>query len=1050
MSTGHRDLRLELLGPVRIWRQESEVAAGPPRQVAVLSALALRVNTPVSLYDLIQAVWGEDAPTSAGANLHVYVAKLRRILEPERRQRTPAQTLVSVGQGYELRLDPDQVDTAVFDGLCTQARRERRLDDLAAAALSLETALKLWRGQALDGVPGPFAEIERMRLGELRLAALQERAEILLELGRHTHLVADLSALVREYPLRERLHQLLMLALYRCGRQAEALLAYDNARRVLVEELGVEPGGELRRLHERILAADPTLDLPAPPVGITAAAPAVPQAAALAPSSPASGGGAAVPVPAQLPHDTAGFSGRTEQLAALDEIFLTGGGEAESGRQGLIAAIDGIPGVGKTALAVHWAHRARGSFPDGQLYVDLRGHHVTQAPLEPSVVLGRFLRALGTPPDRIPADVDEQAALYRSTVSGRRLLIVLDNAADLGQVEPLLPGGDSCAVLVTSRQRMNGLVARYGARRLKLDVLTPEEGTQLLERLVSAQRVRSEPGAAEQLCRLSGHLPLALRIVGANLAGHPFETLREAARRLEQGDRLQAIGSAEGDDYAVRTAFDLSYRELGEPARRLFRLLGVVPGPDFDAPAAAVLAGLSRERAAAMLDELAVKHLVEQHAPLRYRMHDLLRLYAANRAAAEEPPQEQAAAVRRLITWHMDTVGEIVRTHHVQRLSLPRAASSAGEFPPLTFTSKKEALAWFEVERPNLLADVRHAAEHGPYELAWQLADTLRGLFRLRPQPTEWLLAAEAALEAARRAGDLHAQAAMRLSLADAHQSLGRDDLSLHDDYAALELSRRAGWREGEAAALGGIGRAHWVLGHLKEAMRHLTESVAKHRECGSLEGEAAGLGSLGRAYHDLGDWAEARARYRESLEISQRVGSRFGEALGHFYLGAVEREAGRAEPAFEHLTHGLRLSRQFGFRQGIALSVSFLCALHAESGRPEEAREHLKQAEAALQETGDRRVEVECLSAMAAALVSLGEPCAAQAYLDQALRISRTTGYVRGEVQARYGMAVVYLRAGDREEARRCYRRASAIAERSGHRPLAGLLGRMLNGFTG
>src|SRR6201996_8535466 len=456
-ADGGSQLRVGVLGPVRAWLADQELPAGPPRQQAVLGMLAMRANRVVSRDELVDAVWGQQAPASAEGGVHTYVAGLRRVLEPGRSRRGPSQVLASAAGGYVLRLDPGQVDAIVFERGLGAGRRLRGAGDLSGAVAALDGALAEWHGSAFAGVPGPFAGSERVRLAELRPAAAEERADVRLDLGRHEQAVPELASLVAEHPLRERMRGLLMIALYRCGRQAEALQAFHDTREVLADELGIDPSPELSRIHQQILSLDPTLEAPsrgAPPGPVTAAAPPAPP--------PATGAAASHPVPAQLPLEAPGFSGRHSELERMlraivdDTVRICAGGAWDDTVQ--IIAISGTAGVGKTALANRFARQVASRFPDGQLYVNLRGFDPSGSALSAESALRFFLDALGVQPQRMPVDADGRAALFRSLLNGKRVLIVLDNARDPDQVRPLLPGSPGSLVVVTSRSQLTGLV----------------------------------------------------------------------------------------------------------------------------------------------------------------------------------------------------------------------------------------------------------------------------------------------------------------------------------------------------------------------------------------------------------------------------------------------------------------------------------------------------------------------------------------------------------------------------------------------------------------
>ncbi len=541
MSDGEAALRVQLLGPVRAWRGDEELDLGGPRRRTVLAMLAMHAGRTVSRSELIDGVWGHEPPGSAVNVVHVYVAGLRRVLEPRRAHRAPGQILMASGPGYRLRMEPGKLDTEVLRGHLTHARRLTAEADLAAAARSLDAALGLWQGDPLAGIPGPWADIERVRLGELRQTVVEERIDVLLALGGHHQARAELAGLTRKYPLRERFHGQLMLAMYRCGRQADALAAFADARRVLAEQLGIDPGPELQRLHQHILAADAALD---PPPGQVRLGPAGNDA--LAPPRP----DRAAPVPRELPADVDMFIGRTAELAELDRLLPAGGPGREAGGRAassavMISAVAGSAGIGKTALAVHWGHRVRDTFPDGQLYVDLRGYDCGE-PMGAGDVLARFLRSLGVTDQNIPADDDERAARYRSLLDGRRMLIVLDNAVAADQVRPLLPGVPSCVVVVTSRDTLTGLVARHGARRLDLDALPAGDAVRLLRELIGA-RVDADPVAAARLAARCARLPLALRVAAELAAARPAQSLAHLAGELADEHRRLDLLGAGGD-----------------------------------------------------------------------------------------------------------------------------------------------------------------------------------------------------------------------------------------------------------------------------------------------------------------------------------------------------------------------------------------------------------------------------------------------------------------------------------------------------------------------
>jgi DNA-binding SARP family transcriptional activator len=764
-----------ILGPLEVRRDGTPLRVGGPQQQAVLALLLAHPNQVVSADRLADQLWRGRPPPKARSLLQGCVAALRR----------SDVALVTQAPGYLLRVPAGALDAQRFEDLARDA--EQQADPARASALFRE-ALALWRGPAFDGLAIEACQAEAARLAERRMSVLQRCLDAESRQGRDV--VAELQTLVREHPLRESLWVRLMTALQREGRQADALAAYRELRRHLVEELGVEPGAAARALHQEILAGT-------------------------APVPPKVNAG-----PAQVPAAVQAFTGRDEHLDILDG--LTPG----------IAVICGMAGVGKTTLAVEWAHRHRDDFADGQLYVDLRGFS-TAGPLEPAAALAGFLQALGVPTEQVPAEIDQAAALYRTLLSRRAVLVVLDNAVSAAQVRPLLPGGAGCRTLVTSRSALGGLVARNGAHHLALDALTPEEAVALLVRVLGTARTAGENVAVEALGRLCAYLPLALRIAAANLTLRPKMPLVEYVEELGSGSRLSALAVADDDDSAVRAAFDLSYSALPEPARRLFRLLAAAPGTDFTIDDAAALTGTDRPAAATTTNTLVDAHLIIPLAAGRHTFHDLLRLYAADCSPARDREPERRKAVTRLYDHYLDRSGQAAHVlyPHMLRI-LPAGTTPDG-------LDHAAARQWLDAERHNLVRAVTAAADHGLRKAGWLLADTLRGYFHLSRHTADWLACAEAALRGARLDGDLRGQAAAMHSLGTAYRSIGEHHHALSHYEDALRLAQAAGWRESEATTLGNLGIVCRKLGRLDAAAAHLRAALLVDREAGRRAGPA-------------------------------------------------------------------------------------------------------------------------------------------------------------------------------------------------------------------
>jgi DNA-binding SARP family transcriptional activator len=609
-----------LLGPLMVRRGGTVLPVRRGGQRAVLAALLLEANRVVPVAALVEVLWGAAPPPTAPAVVRNQIRRLRQTLGEAGRER-----IVTQPHGYLIRAADGELDLARFESLLAAARAAGRGGDWDAVAARTGEALALWRGEPLADVESEtLVRREAPRLAELHLQALHLRTDADLRLGCHAEVVTELQHLAARYPLREQTQALLMLALYRCGRQADALAVFRQVRTVLVEELGAEPGPDMARLHQRILAADPALDLSRP---IAAAAPG-PAASGL----PAAGaaGGVTPWVPRQLPAAIAAFAGRESELTALARILDSAGRQAAG--TVVISAIGGTAGVGKTSLAIHWAHQVADLFGDGQLYMNLRGYGPAGSPATPAEAIRAFLAALGMPPERIPPDLDAQAGLYRSMLADRRMLIVLDNARDEQQVRPLLPAGQGCLVIVTSRHQLVGLAANDGASLLTLDVLSRGEATQMLTARLGAPRAAAEPEAVGEIVGLCVRLPLALAVAAARAEAQPRLSLAALAGELRDAhSRLDALDAGDPAT-SVRAVFSWSTEQLSPAAARMFRLLGVHPGPDVTASAAASLAGLELPKARALLRELSRVHLLAEPTPGRYTCHDLLRAYAIDQA----------------------------------------------------------------------------------------------------------------------------------------------------------------------------------------------------------------------------------------------------------------------------------------------------------------------------------------------------------------------------------------------------------------------------------
>lgn len=963
---------------------------GQPRQQAVLGILAMRANRVISRGELVDAVWGQDPPASAEGGVYTYVAGLRRIIEPNRSLRGPGRVLVSSGAGYVLHLVPGQPDAVAFEQHLGRARQLRKGGDPGGAVAALNSAMALWRGIAFAGVPGPFAETERARLSELRSAAGEERADVLLALGRHQEVVPDLTAMVADHPIRERMRGLLMIALYRGGRHAEALRVFAEGRRVLAEELGIDPGSELSRIHQQILTADTALDLNLPTAAAAGARPAgranahgaarIGQSAGPTRSAPdpppASLDGEnaeGIPVPAQLPLEASGFSGRHEELAMLYAMLpakSAGPGEADSeaprpdeaGAAVPIVVISGTAGIGKTALAIRFGRQVAKRFPGGQLYAPLRGLDPASTPVAPGEVLRSFLHALGVPPHRIPADTEERAALYRSLLDGKRMLIVLDCARNVAQVRPLLPGSPGCLVIVTSRNEMTGLVAAEGAMPLTLDVLSHAEAREMLARRLGRHRVAAEPEAAEEIIEACARLPLALSIAVGRAVGRPKRPLAELAAELRDArGRLDAL---EADDAAtdVRAVLSWSYHQLSPAGARMFRLLGVHPGPDISLSAAASLAAVTRAQAGAALRELTRSHMVAEHLPARFSFHDLLRAYAIDQAERYDDESERRAALHRTLDHYLHTAMTATVRFSPHRSPLRMATPQPGVIPA-DFSAKEQAMAWFDAEVPVLLALITQAYAEGFDTHAWQIPWALSPFFSRRGRLQEYVASQEIALSAARRLDD-------QLAQAHAHHLLGQAQAWL-DDYDAAEPNAR--------------------------------QSLDIFRDLGDRAGEAAVLNGLSVMLERQGRYPEALALALDALRMLKAAGYWWAQGTLENTAGWLYAHLGQFDEALAHCQRALGLHRESGYRGGAGDALDSLGFIYRHLGDNTRSREQYEQAVAIYREIGDHFHEGQSLAALGETYVAQGDLAAAQAALRESLVIlDRLPHALADEIRAR------------------------------------------------
>ncbi|WP_423509373.1 AfsR/SARP family transcriptional regulator [Streptomyces xinghaiensis] len=836
-------ITFKILGPLDVEADGQQIPVGGARQRAILAMLLLSPDRVVSVESLVEVVWPASAPATARNQVAICVAGLRKVF----RTKTGATDLIRTEHpGYVLSLGEHCLDLAEFDTKAEAARSAVRSGRIAEANTLVDEAMALWRGRALDGVTGHQIKAAAARLDERRLEILEERAELQLRLGRHRTLVGELAALVQEHPFREQTRARLMLAQYRSGQRADALRLFREGRRLLVEELGIEPGPVLQSMQDMILRDSPALIRPEDdPVCASSAAP-----------------------PAQLLADIAAFTGRTRELAMLDG-FRENSGHGK--RAPVVAAITGVAGIGKTALAMHWANRVADRYPDGQLFADLRGYDDKNAPLRPFDALERFLHALGVPDNQLPPDLDSRAALFRSILSGKHVLIVLDNVRYFAQARPLLPGSGRCCVLLTSRNAVDDFTGDFAIQHLPLAPLSDAEATALLSRTVEAERMAAEPEATAQLAELCDRLPLALRIAAARLVAKPHWSVRSLVDRLQDKHRrLDELSPGTG---GVRAGFALTYGRLSASAARLYRNLGLLNTPFFPTWAAASLLDTDVRTAESIVEQLAEAQLLEvipgtADSGVRYRLPGLPRLHAWERAREEESAEDRDGALGRAYGGWL-TLAEAAQAR-LHGSSAPRWSSAPRTELPASLVAElvEDPVAWFESECPAITEVIHSSAGEGRADIAWALTGYASIFFDTLGRLEDWQNTAKAALAAAEAAGDVPGRANMLVSLGSLAVRQGR--------YAEAEARCRQALRLFRHTAEG-PGRAH--------ALRHLA------------------LCALAR-----GDLDQAGRHCRRALTALHTADGVHEAVQVLELLARVERESGRPESAVELIAHASTL----------------------------------------------------------------------------------------------------------------------------------------------
>lgn len=984
-------MEFRVLGPLEVTAGGRQLDLGGSRQQIVLAVLVLNANHSVSLDRLMEAIYDDAPPPTSRAQVQICISALRRLFSAHGGH----EMIVTTRQGYALRTPADSIDARRFEALVSQARKARDGHCYQEAIQHYRDALALWRGPALDGIESRVVQSLAGWAAEQRITANEACIQLELDLGRHHELVGELARLVEEHPLREGLVAQLMTALYRSGRQAESLQVYRNARTTMIEELGIEPSDRLQQLESAILTADESLDPPVP----TEEAPLEPRARA--PS-----------VPSMLPADIADFVGRQAELDAITRrLTVPLDGPARFAVP--IVAVAGRAGVGKTTTAVHAAHSVAAHFPDGRLFADLHGS--VSRPVSPMRVLDRFLRAFGVSGTDLPESLAERAEMYRMLLADRRMLIVLDDVASESQVLPLLPGSPSSAVIATSRIRLAGLA---GAAQVDINLFDSCESVELLSRIAGAERVRSEPESAQALAELCCHLPLALRIAGARLASRPHWAVEQLVDRL--ADEARRLDELKHGDMGIRASLSLTYEGIGERTRCLFRRLAILHSHIFSAWASAALMDAPLADAQDLLDDLVDAQLIEvvgtgRSVNVQYRFHDLVRVYARERLAAEEPPEERTAALTRVLS-SLQCLTQAARDREygapARRNPLPEIASPL----PAELVERLVAdpIAWFERERLVVLAGIRQAAQAGFAELCWRTVMNAEAFFELRVYLDDWREAQEIALEAARKAGDERGQAEMlcvRGALAQTEQRFADARRDFED---AATLFRKTDDVLQVARSMRNLAYLERMNGQLEKAMSHLEQALAIFVDLGDQISAAHTLDNLAAIRSECGDIDNAKLMLAEALVRGKSGGSRRVISQVLHRMGRVHLQAGEFAMASGAFEESLTIVEQIGDTIGESFALHGLGIAQLRRGKHDEAATLLERSLTAADTSRNRLAEAHALAGLGELSIARGQPGDAIGRLRRAVTLYRQMRVPLFEAHTLIMMSEVLRQLGD------------------------------------
>lgn len=959
-------MKFRILGPLEITAGTQRLELGGTRQRIVVAMLLLNANRVVTMDRLLEAIYGEELPPTSRSQAQISISSLRRMLASHARD----PIIVTRAHGYAINVGCGGLDAEQFDELVSGARTAQSAGQLDLAVACYRDALRLWRGPALDGIDSQLVRAAASRLDEQHIATNEDRLTLELELGRHHELVGELAELVQQYPLRERLRGQLMLALYRCDRTAEALQVYQLARRTMLDELGIEPSDRLRQLEHDILTADPALAPPGAPMMVHPARQRT---------------------PSLLPTDIADFTGREEQIREINR-HLVPAFRQDKGLAVPVVVLSGKGGVGKTSIAVHAAHGVADDFPDGQLFADLHGGSTHL--IGPMQVLERFLRALGVPGPQIPEGLDERAEVYRNLLADRKVLVVLDDAAGESQVSPLLPGTGAAAVIITSRGRLSGLA---GAAHIDVNVFDPDKSLELLARIAGVERVQAQYAAAACVAEHCGHLPLALRIAGARLSARPHWSIGQLVNRL--ADESRRLDELRHGDMGIRPSILLTYDSASDEARRLFRRLALLEVPVFPGWLGAALLDQPLALAEDVLDELINAQLIEtagggSDVDSQYRFHDLIRVFAREQLAAEEPVAEREAALERALGALLYLAERAHCRYFGGDYVRIRGDAARCELPEdLVEQLLRDPLSWYDRERAALVAGVRQAAKAGFAELCWSLASSAVPLFESRVYLDDWRETHDIALAASRKAHNVRGQAAMLYSIGSLHMMQQRLSPAEQELTSAAKLFRDIGDDQGVALVTRHIAYLDRLAGRLDDASSHYVQALATFRRAGDQIATAYVLHGLAQVKLDANDPDHAKELLAEALRLSRAARCARIEAQVLHRMGETHLMAGDPAEAIRTYKLALVLTSKIGDLIGDAYALQGIGVAQLRRREFDQARSALQRALELAGTTGEQLAEGRTLLGLSELALACGDPAEAVAFAQKSLKLFREMG---------------------------------------------------------